>query len=141
MNIRAWMTAPVHCLKPLDSVKHARELMEKHRINQMPVAVEGRLIGIVTDRDLRDASPSVFEGPSHQNHDQRDDIPVRDVMSQKVLTLTPADSIAAAAQLMRRERIGSLPIVEAEHPVGILTRSDLLKALVALAETPTREAD
>src|SRR3990172_12459168 len=61
MRIAAWMKHPVVTVKPHDSAQHAREVMEKHRINQLPVVIDDRLVGIVTDRDLRDASPSVFE--------------------------------------------------------------------------------
>ena len=139
MEIRQWMTHPVVCLKPLDSVQHARELMEKHRINQLPVVLDGKLVGIVTDRDVRDASPSVFDAPprrkrkGHAASDPRA-IPAEGVMSPGVLALGPHESIVEAARLMARERIGSVPIVEGGHLVGILTRSDLLKALVAMAE-------
>lgn len=61
MRIAAWMKHPVVTVKPHDSARHAREVMEKHRINQLPVVIDDRLVGIVTDRDLRDAFPSVFE--------------------------------------------------------------------------------
>jgi CBS domain-containing protein len=61
MRIAAWMKLPVVTVKPRDSAGHAREVMEKHRINQLPVVIDDRLVGIVTDRDLRDAFPSVFE--------------------------------------------------------------------------------
>ena len=60
MQIEKWMKREVHCIKPLDSIQHARDLMEEHRINQLPVVVNGRLVGIITDRNLRDAFPSVF---------------------------------------------------------------------------------
>ena len=55
------MKYPVVTVTPRDSVRHARGLLEKHRINQLPVVTDGRLVGIVTDRDLRDVFPSVFE--------------------------------------------------------------------------------
>ncbi len=57
------MKHPVTTVRPQDSARHAREVMEKHRFNQLRVVVDGRLVGIVTDRDLRDVFPSVFESP------------------------------------------------------------------------------
>jgi len=54
MRIEPWMKRPVVTIKPQDSALHARETMEKHRINQLPVVTDGDLVGIVTDRDLRD---------------------------------------------------------------------------------------
>jgi len=131
VEIRKWMVHPVHTLRPLDSIRHAREMMETHRINQMPVVVDGRMVGIVTDRDLRDAFPSVFEA-SAKGHPDPDQIRVEEVMTQNVVTLSPSDSVGKAAQIMGDERIGAVPIVEGSRLAGILTRADVLKAFVAL---------
>ena len=57
MKIAAWMKRALISVKPEDSVLRARELLERHRINQLPVLLDGTLVGIVTDRDLRDAFP------------------------------------------------------------------------------------
>lgn len=136
MKIHAWMKHPVVTVKPHDSVLHARELLEKHRINQLPVAVNGRVVGIVTDRDLRDAFPSVFEVPARKRRANDTDpatVTVEDIMSRKVITLVPQARVEDAARRMRRERIGAIPIVDDERLVGILTRSDVLDALVELA--------
>jgi acetoin utilization protein AcuB len=145
VDIAKWMRHPVHSVKPRDSIRHAREMMAEHRINQLPVVVDGRVVGIVTDRDLRDAFPSVFDvarsKAAHEAAPGLDGIVVETVMSTKVLILGPNDSVTAAAQLMRQERIGAVPIVDRGRLVGILTRSDLLDALVALsAATPARTA-
>lgn len=132
-GIARWMTHHPRTVKPEDSVRHARGLLEEHRINQLPVVSGRQLVGIVTDRDLRDAFPSVLDhrhSRSAKSNPSPDDIMVETVMTQNVLTLAPTDTIADAALLMRRGRIGALPIVEGGHLLGILTRSDLLDALV-----------
>jgi acetoin utilization protein AcuB len=127
-------------VKPLDSIEHAREIMENRRVNQLPVVVDGRLVGIVTDRDLRAAFPSVFDTPllgkTHKSDAATDPkkVAVEMVMTPNVLTATLDDSVVEAAKLMRRERIGALPIVEGGRLVGVLTRSDVLDAFVRLAE-------
>ena len=114
--------------------------MEQHRVNQLPVLVDGRLVGIVTDRDLRDAYPSVFESSQHRSLHrsdgtaQLDHIPVEAVMTPHVVTLCPSDTLIEAARLMRRERIGAVPVVDGERVVGIITRSDLLDALVSFID-------
>jgi acetoin utilization protein AcuB len=131
--IEAYMKSPVHQVRPLDSIAHARELMETHRVNQLPVVAKGRLVGIVTDRDLRDAFPSVFEHRKIGADEDPSRITVETVMTPNVLTLGPKDSIAEAATLMRRERIGAIPIVDGHELVGILARSDVLDAYVGLA--------
>ena len=125
-------------MKPLESVRHARELLERHRINQMPVVVDGRVVGIVTDRDLRDAFPSVFESARRiRRHPELDPehVPVRDVMATRVVTLPADASVAEAAAVLRQQRIGAAPIVDAEQRLlGIVTRSDLLQALMDVEE-------
>jgi acetoin utilization protein AcuB len=141
MRIAAWMKTPVISVKPRDSLQHARELLEQHRINQLPVIVDGHVVGIVTDRDLRDAFPSVFDvarGRKRRAHSgDPDAVAVEDVMSRTVVTLPPQAFVADAARTMRRERIGAIPIVEGGRLVGILTRSDILDALVEVTGTCT----
>lgn len=134
MRIEAWMKHPVVTVKPRDSAAHARTVMATHRINQLPVVFDGHVVGIVTDRDLRDAFPSVFEiaegaGPSADPGA----IAVEDLMASQVVTLAPDATVEDAARIMRRERIGAIPIVRAGRLVGMLTRSDVLDAFVALS--------
>jgi acetoin utilization protein AcuB len=138
-TINRYMRHPVVTIKSGDTIAHARELLERNRINQLPVVTDGRLVGIVTDRDLRDAFPSVFEA-SNAERDAALSIPVRDVATANVLTLSPEAPMADAARLMRRERIGAVPITSGNQLVGILTRSDVLKAYLDAAEAPSRTA-
>ena len=139
MEIQQWMKNPVHCVKPLDSIQHARDIMETNRVNQLPVIVGGHLVGIITDRDLRAAFPSVFDSPLLTSRKPRAAatdpkvVTVEMVMTPNVLTLGPHDSVSDAARIMRRERVGAVPIVENNRLVGILARSDVLDAFVALA--------
>ena len=139
------MKRQVHAVKPRDTILHAREILEEHRINQLPVVVNGKVVGIITDRDLRDAFPSVFDAPGFHGELRKpsrnpEQVPVEEVMTEKVITVSPDEELVAATQLMRRERVAALPVVDAERMVGILTRSDVLDAFVALAEgeSPSR---
>jgi acetoin utilization protein AcuB len=138
MKIAPYVRRAVVTVKPLDSARHARELLERHRINQLPVVVDGRVVGIVTDRDLRDVFPSVLESPRHVRRHPAvdpDRIPVRDVMSSGVVTLSVDASVTEAAAILRRERIGAVPIVDEDERLrGIVTRSDLLGALMEAEE-------
>jgi acetoin utilization protein AcuB len=140
MEIAKWMNHPVRSVKPLDSIQHAREVMVEHRINQLPVLANGRLVGVVSDRDLRDAFPSVLVEPTTHPTPDPKQVAVESVMTRNVFTLTPHDSVVAAAGLMRRERIGALPIVDGSRVVGILARSDLLEALISLESSATGKA-
>lgn len=132
MIVDKWMKKHPHTIKARDTIEHARQVMEEHRINQLPVVHGGELVGIVTDRDLRDAYPSVLADPMRKASPDPHDVLVESVMTTNVITMTPGDGIVAAASLMRRERVGALPIVEGKRLVGILTRSDLLEALIAV---------
>jgi acetoin utilization protein AcuB len=133
------MNAPVHTVKPRDSVAHARELLERHRINQLAVVKDGALVGIVTDRDLRNASPSAAEqaaadlGRIDTSMIDPAKVAVETVMTEKVFSLGPEDTVEDAVRIMRRERFGAIPVVEHNRVVGVLTRSDVLDAFMCLA--------
>jgi CBS domain-containing protein len=136
-SVRGFGARPVKTVKPLDPVSRARELLEENRINQLAVVENRRLLGIVTDRDLRDAFPSILdvlrqdlrEGP--RSFSSPEEVSVEMVMSANPLTLHPDARLAEAARLLRSERNGAVPVVEDNRLVGILTRSDLLEAFLA----------
>jgi len=135
MRIAEWMKGPVHAIASHETVRRAVSLLRQHRINQLPVIDNGKLVGIVTERDLRAALPPVPEPaePAEEREGIPDPqhVPVETVMTTTVLTLSPEDTIEQAARLMRRRRIGSIPIVEGGRVVGILTRGDVIDALLA----------
>ena len=134
--VRDWMRAHPLAVRPKDSIAHARAICEEHRINQLPVLADRTLVGIITDRDLRDAFPSVADQARdpHVAEARTAATTVENVMTPRVLTVDEGDSVARAAEIMQNERIGALPVLKHTQLVGILTRSDLLRALVALAK-------
>jgi acetoin utilization protein AcuB len=132
MEVVQWMTKSVLTVKPQESLRHARERLAKYRINQLPVVIDDKLVGIVTDRDVRDAYPSslrLFHGKDIDEFG--DSHTVEEVMTYNVVTVTPNTSIREAARLLRQQRFGALPVVEDGMLVGIITRSDLLDAMLA----------
>src|SRR5829696_4313339 len=143
--VRDWMTEHLVTLSPEASVAEALTLCRERRIRHIPILDEGRLVGIVSDRDLRDASPALGD-PERARILQ--EIPVADVMSQEVITVDPQDSIENAAQQMYEQKIESLPVVSdgavadagsavaEEEVLGIVTSSDVMRALVTLAGLP-----
>ena len=143
--VRDWMTEHLVTLSPEASVAEALTLCRKRRIRHIPILEEGRLVGIVSDRDLRDASPALGD-PERARTLQ--EIPVADVMSREVITVDPQDSIENAAQQMYELKIESLPVVSEgasadggsavakEEVLGIVTSSDVMRALVTLAGLP-----
>jgi len=139
------MTEHLVTLSPEASVAEALTLCRKRRIRHIPILDKGRLVGIVSDRDLRDASPTLGD-PERARILQ--EIRVADVMSQEVITVDPQDSIENAAQQMYELKIESLPVVSEgavadagstvaeEEVLGIVTSSDVMRALVTLAGLP-----
>lgn len=130
--VSQWMTRNVLTIELYDSLGVARRLMAKHRVNQLPVLDDGRLVGIVTDRDIRDAYPTSMVIDRTKEIDQfAETYTIEEVVTYNVLTVTPTTSLASAVKLLRRHRIGSLPVVENGKLVGILTRSDVLDFVLA----------
>lgn len=132
MQVSQWMTKQVFTVKLLDTIRTARQLMAEHRINQLPVVKGDKLVGIVTDRDIRDAYPSSMQSHRGQAVDEfADSHTVEEVMTFNVTSVSPDTSLKEAAALLRRHRIGALPVVEKGKLVGILTRSDVLDSLLS----------
>ena len=132
MDVSKWMTKSMITIKPKDTLRHARERLAKYRINQIPVVINDKLVGIVTDRDVRDAYPSSLRLFHGKDIDEFGDSHiVEEVMTYNVVAISPQTSLREAAQRLRRQRFGALPVVENGKLVGIITRSDLLDAMLA----------
>ncbi len=132
ISVADWMTEGVLAVDTYDSIGIARELMAKHRVNQLPVLDNDVVVGIVTDRDLRDAYPTSMAIAETKKIDEfAARYTVEEVMTHSVFTVNPDTPLAAAVNLLRRHRIGSLPVVENKTLVGIITRSDILDFILS----------
>jgi acetoin utilization protein AcuB len=143
MKVSEWMTKPVFTIEVQDTIRTAREFMAKHRVNQMPVVANEKLVGIVTDRDLRDAYPSSTTIQRDKDIDRFGEAhTVEEVMTFNVISVRPDTSLRKAVSLLRRHRIGALPVVKESEVVGIITRSDILEFLLrgkSLTSQPNRK--
>ena len=111
-------------------VRGAVEMMKKRRIRHLPVVDrEGHLVGIVTDRDLRQVvfDPTIQERLGNLG-ETLCTLTVRDVMTWGVVTVHSETDVRQAARLMREQKIGALPVVDGDRVVGILTETDVLRA-------------
>ncbi len=130
--VSQWMTAnPLHVL-PKMTLPQISAVMQKHRIRRLPVVDEdGMLVGIITSSDIRLAMPSdeealrKFEVSALINA-----VEVDTIMTRDVITTTPDATLNQAAKLMLQHKVGALPVVENERLVGIITDSDIFRALV-----------
>ena len=103
-----------------ENLDMVESIMNHGRIRHMPVVEDGRVVGIISQRDLfRSATSAVIKT-----------IKVKEVMTEKVLTISPEASIQDAARLMIDNRIGCLPVVEADRLIGLVTKTDILRYVV-----------
>ncbi len=132
MLVEKWMTKSPVTVNEGDSLATAIRLLKEKRVRRLPVLREGRLVGIVSDRDLKEASPSKATSLDiWELHFLLEKLTVADVMTRKVVTITPDTTIEKAALLMMEKKIGGLPVVDAaKNLVGILTEDDVFRALV-----------
>ena len=128
--VRRSMREPEVTIGADASVREAAALMRERGIRHLPVLdARERLVGIVTDRDLRQVLLDFALGRVADDTDLR----VREVMTWGVVTVTPSTDLREAARVMREQRLGALPVVDAgARVVGILTERDLLDALQTL---------
>lgn len=143
VRVADWMSRRVLAVETFDSIGIARRLMAKHRVNQLPVLENEKLVGIVTDRDIRDGYPSSTMINRGKEIDRfADSVTVEEVMSHDVMVVRPDTSLATAVGLLRRHRIGSLPVMKRGKLVGIITRSNILDFVLSGAgiELPRRKA-
>ena len=118
--------------------------MAEHRIRHVPVISADGLVGVISDRDVREALPSPI-GPdgAAEYAAAMDHIAVWKVMAEQVITVTPRTPLAQAAHLLADRKIGCLPVIEAGRLVGIVTETDVLRAFAVflddLSGTPRLE--
>ena len=130
------MTRNPATVTPRNAIRTAINLMREGGYRRLPVVDRGRLVGIITDRDLRRAANSPFV-VREQWYDNfiLDHIEVGSCMTPNPLTIEPNASIADAARLMRNHKIGGLPVVAEGQLVGIVTETDLLDFLIEMLAT------
>ena len=135
MFVRDHMVSPAVTVAPDLPFQDALKLMQESKLRRLPVVDEqGKLIGIVAERDLLYASPSPATTLSVWELTYiLSKIKVEELMTKKVVTTTPDTPIEDAASLMVEKDVGGLPVVDEENkPVGIITAQDIFTTLVEL---------
>ena len=135
MRVRELMTGAIIAVGPDTPMLDARHLMVKERIRHLLVTEGDRLVGIVTDRDIRLNLPSQATSLSvwEVNH-LLTKLTIGKVMTTSVITVGPDREARDAAQLMLEHRIGALPVVDGGRTIGIVTETDMLRAFVRSAD-------
>jgi acetoin utilization protein AcuB len=131
MLVSEWMTPDPRTVSPDTPVMEAMQYLREGGYRRLPVVRDGVLVGIVTDRDLKEATPSRATTLSiYELNYLLSKLKVKDVMRTPVITVRSADTIEQAALLMEEHRVSGLPVLDGSKLVGILTITDLMRALV-----------
>ena len=136
MLIANWMTKDVLTITPDRSMMKAAKVMKDNSVSCVPVVDEnGGLVGIVSDRDVKDASPSKATTlDMHELYYLLSEVKTKDIMTKKVVTIRPDETVEKGAVLMLEGHFGSLPVVDdAGTLVGIITDTDVFKVLVEIS--------
>jgi CBS domain-containing membrane protein len=135
--VRDVMTQKVITLFEEDNLVGVEKGMKHFKFRHLPVVDAGKLVGLVTHRDLLRVAASTMEsGGAQKTAHLNENVFVRDVMQRDVKTVTPDMTLLAAGQMMWEGKIGCLPVVDASQQlVGIITEADFLKLALTLLET------
>ncbi|MFH1906222.1 MAG: CBS domain-containing protein [Chloroflexota bacterium] len=127
------MSHPVIPISPEMPIHDALSFFKREHIRRAPVVKDGKLVGIVSDKDLLNASPSPVSSLSiwEMNY-LLSKITIAEVMTRKVLTVTEDTPIEEAARIMADNKIGGLPVMRDGHVIGIITETDLFKIFLEL---------
>jgi acetoin utilization protein AcuB len=134
MLVSNWMSKNVVTADIDDSLQDAVKRMKQHDIRMLPVMKKGKLVGVVTDRDLKRASPS--DATTLDVHELLylvSKIKLKDIMTKEPITVAPDFTVEETAELLLENKISGAPVVDRNGAVvGIITQSDLFRVLISL---------
>jgi acetoin utilization protein AcuB len=134
MLVRNWMSKEVVTIDVKESLQGAIRVMKENNIRMLPVMKRGKLVGIVTDRDLKEASAS--DATSLEIHELlylMSKIKVEGIMTKNPITVPPDYTVEETAEILLRNKISGAPVVDKKGQiVGVITQADLFKVLVSL---------
>ncbi|MEG2172102.1 MAG: CBS and ACT domain-containing protein [Desulfovibrionaceae bacterium] len=135
MLIRNWMTREVITVTPETSMLKASKLMKEHDIRRLPVIdSENHVVGIVSDRDIKDASPSKATTlDMHELYYLLSELKIKSIMTPHPTTVSPTDTVETVAMLMEERGFGGIPVVDDDGKlVGIISDHDVFKVLISI---------
>ena len=135
MLVQEWMTKEVIAITPETSMMKASRLMKDKKVRRLPVVDEaGRVTGIISDRDVKEASPSKATTlDMHELYYLLSELKVKDIMTKTPICARESDSVETVALTMMERGFGGMPVVaEGNKLVGIITESDIFRVLVTI---------
>lgn len=135
MPVHDWMSKDLVTIDEDTSIMKASKVMKQNNIQHLPVTRKGRLVGIVSDRDLKEATPSKATTLDiHEMYYLLDQITVKSLMPKTLVTIAPGNTVEKAAAMMLKHRISALPVVDAQGALaGIITKGDIFRAFVSVS--------
>ncbi len=131
MIVSKWMSKRVVTVDESDTLSEAINTLKRNHVRRLPVLRDNKLVGIVSDRDLKEAAPSrVTSLDMWELHYLLSKVKVKDLMKRRIITISPDSTIEKAAMLMFDNKIGGLPVVENEELIGIITEHDVFNAFI-----------
>ena len=134
MLVKDWMSSEVITIEENDSMQEALKLLKEHDIRMLPVMKKGKLVGIVTDRDLKKASPS--DATTLEVHELLyllTQVEVKEIMTRDPVTVPPDYTVEETAQVLLENKISGAPVMDKTGKViGTITQTDLFRVLISL---------
>lgn len=134
MLVKNWMSKKVIAIDVDDSMQHAISLMKENSIRLLPVLKNGKLVGVVTDRDLKRASPS--DATTLDVHEMLyliAKIKIKDIMNKDPITVPENFTVEETAEVLMKHKLSGVPVVSDKgQVVGVITQHDLFKVVIAL---------
>ena len=127
LQVKDYMNSSVSTLTPEDRLLDADLLIRRAGVRHLPVVSDGRLVGLLTERDVRRYAPSILHSTPEEYNEIFEQTQVGTVMTKDVTTISPDAPLAEAAALLYNQRLGCLPVMNGETLVGIITRTDILR--------------
>ncbi|MGA1862327.1 CBS and ACT domain-containing protein [Deferribacter thermophilus] len=132
MFVKDWMKKDIVTVNKNDTILDALHLMREHGFRRLPVLEGDKLVGIITEKDIKDFSPSKASTLDiYELHNVLARYEVKDAMTMDVITVSPDDPIEKAAIILRDKRFGGLPVVDENGKlVGLITAVDVFDVFV-----------
>jgi acetoin utilization protein AcuB len=136
MKASEWMTSNPKTVNDDDLVRTAVMLFVEHRIRHLPVVRDGALVGIISDRDLKRAMPSIVAGSTPEEYqDFMESTSIEQLMTKKPITCGPDTDLIDVVREFCEHKVGAIPVVEDERLVGIVTQTDMMHAFLQVLES------
>lgn len=134
MLVKNWMNKTVVTIEADDSIQAAMKLLKQHKIRMLPVTKKGKLVGVITDRDIKRASAS--DATTLEVHELLyiiSTIKVNEIMSDRLITVPFDYTVEETADVLLKNKISGVPVVDSEGKiVGTITQTDLFRVIISL---------